>query len=221
MKILRFVAMVLLIVSLVISSVFAAPVTGACTLVTNKGATFNAAGAGTVGWFEYGSVSGGPYSFATENETPVAGVFSEGVYGSMILTSSTYYVRACDETGCGVEVTFTTSAAVPVNKTYFGTGLITVLKSGMNITKTFEAIATPYENTLGGPITYGLLFFFIFAGMWIRQKDVLIPCIAAMVCGAAIWLPGASLGVPPEFASIGQGLMYASMAGIALSWFKR
>ena len=205
---------------LIVGFVSAVPTTGAVTGLSNRQATFSATGGSGSGWFEWGIFSGGPYYWSTPNQT-VSGAFTDTQYGPPMMTSTTYYVRACDSTGCGGDVSFSVPSATMVNITSFGTGVITIWRSGFNVSQTLPVIIAPYQNTIGAPLTWGLLFFFIFAGLWLRPKDIFLPCVLAMVAGGAIWLGPNALGVPAEFADVGQGLMYAAVAGICVSWFTK
>lgn len=199
-----------------------APTTLPVTNITGGQADFHASGNGSDGWFEWGAISGGYYHWVTPNQTYTA-EFGDTQLGTPLLTGQTYYVRACDDTGCGNEVSWTSSPAILHNKTNYGGGTIQMIRSGFSVDTVLGSIAAPYTNVVpgGAAATWGMLFFFIFAGYWLRPKDILIPCMLAMLSGGAIWLGGSSLGVPPVFASIGQGLMYAAIAGVAVSWFSK
>lgn len=195
----------------------AAPATGSVTGVTSSQATFNKAGGSSDCWFMWGS-SATNLIYATPNDTSCANTYTQT--GSPLLTSYNYYVKACDLTGCGVAVAFSTPAGTMSNRTYYGTGLLTIFRSGFNVTQSVPIILSPYTSTLTAPVMWGLLFFFIFAVMWIRGKDVTIPMMLAFIAGGAIWAGTSALGIPPEFADLGQGLVYASLAGLLFSWFR-
>lgn len=195
----------------------AVPTTNAVTGVTNRQATFNMAGGAGTCWFTWGN-SATNQMYHTVNST-TCNSFTQ--FGSPLLTSYTYYVKACDSTGCGNAVSFTTPAATVSNRTYFGEGLITIFQSGFNVTQSTSIVLSPYTNTMTAPVTWGLLFLFIFLGLWIKPKDITIPMIVAFIAGGAIWSGTSALGIPPEFADLGMGLMYAAMAGVIFSWFTR
>ena len=210
-------------VVMLVSFVGALPTTGAATNVTNNYVEFRATGAGTTGLFQWGATNGSAYKYSTPNKTPAGGVYSDYWVGSPLLTNHTYYYRACDNTGCGDAVKFVTGTANITNSTSYGTGFINLMHSGFNSTVLLQSLGAPYTNSVpgGAPVTWGLLFFFIIAGFWLRHKDVTIPAFLAMISGGAFWLGSSALGVPPEFAVIGQGLMYAAIAGLAVSWFSK
>lgn len=207
-----------LLALLIIPASLALPVTNPVTGISNREVTFNAAGGAGQGCFRWGEISGGPYYWATPNQS-VAGAYTDYQFGPPMLTGKTYYVVACDSTGCGNEVSFNVPVATGVNQTRFGSGIPLIMRSGVNITQSMTIVVYPYTATMTAPIAWGLLFFFIFTGMWLRPKDIFIPCLLAIVAGGAIWFGPSALGIPVQWASIGQGLMYAAVAGLIFSWF--
>lgn len=215
----RFHAAIILILMCMVAAAGAIPATQPVTDISNLEATFHATGGAGNGWFEWGSQSGKNYFWSSINQT-VAGNFEYTQFGPPMLSDQTYYVRACDDTGCGAEVSFMTSAATAPNKTNFGTGIFTIYRSGFNITQTAGVIVRPYTAQITAPISYAILFMFIFIGLWLRPKDIFIPAVMAMVFGGMLWWTG-GLGIDSMFADIGQGLLYAAIAGIAFSWFTR
>jgi len=212
----------LLIILTMVIVVQGAPVTSNVTGITANQVTFSATGTGSDGWFEWGQFSGGYYHWTTLNQT-YSGSFSDTQLGIPMLTSQTYYVRACDDTGCGNEVEWTVPRSNLPNRTSFGAGMMQVLKSGFNTSVIIPTILAPYTDVTpgGAPVVWGLLFFFIFAGYWLRSKDIFIPMLLAMALGGTIWMGTSAIGVAPEFAHIGQGLLIAAMAGAFVSWFSK
>ena len=215
-----FLTVVILSVSF-IPCVMAAAATGAVTDISSSQATFHGTGTGSDGWFEWGAYSGG-YHWVTPNQT-YAGAFYEVQFGAPMLTGERYYVRACDETGCGAEATWNVPEASVPNRTSFGAGFIQMARSGFNVTIVLGAIVSPYTMTMpgGAPAVWMLLFLFIIAGYWLRPRDIFIPCLLAMVAGGFIWIGGTGLGVPADVMPIGQGLFYAAITGVIVSWFSK
>jgi hypothetical protein len=197
----------------------AVPTTDAASGVTTREATFNSHGGATMCWFTWGGSSTGNLIYSTPNDSSCSGTYLQ--LGSPLLTSFTYYVKACDVTGCGNAISFTTPPATISNRTYYGDGVIAMARSGMNVTQIMSLILVPYTSTITAPITWGMLFLFIFLGLWIKPKDITIPLILAFIAGGAIWSGTSALGIPPEFVDIGQGLMYAAVAGLVFSWFTK
>jgi hypothetical protein len=215
----RKILLLLFTIGIIAGTVSAVPTTGAVTGVSAGQATFHATGAGSVGWFQWGAINGGPNHWTTPNITPTAGVMTDFQYGPPMLSGTTYYVVACDNTGCGNQVSWTTPTIMPLNQSHYGDSLFNATRFGMNATSLVPAITRPYTGTMTTAVAWGLLFFFLFTGMWMKPKDIFLPCIMAIIAGGAIWMGNGALGVPPEWADIGQGLMYAAIAGIAFSWF--
>lgn len=195
--------------------------TDAVTDITAQQATFHGSGSGSDGWFEWGAYPGG-YHWITPNQT-YTGTFFEVQIGAPMLTGETYYVRACSEYGCGEEVTWTVPEATVPNRTSYGAGFIQMARSGFNMTTILGVVVAPYTMTMpgGAPAVWMVLFLFIFAGYWLRPRDIFIPCMLAMVAGGFIWIGGTGLGVPADVMPIGQGLFYAAITGIVVSWFSK
>jgi hypothetical protein len=195
-----------------------------CTCTT---VTFNANGAAAGdAWFQWGQRTTGPYIWITPNQTIGAGTFSDYQYGPPMLTGNTYYVIPCDTTGCGAEAAFFVPNATKINQTYFGTDLVKIMRGGFNITTTagyiMKPFTAPYPSAVAAAVPYGLLFFFILSGMWLRGRDMLIPMMLVMVSGMGLMWGGTGLGVPPDFITyVGQPLMYIGVAGVIFSWFSR
>ena len=217
---------ILALVMLICMPVFAAPTTNPVTDVNCRTATFNAAGGTGTGWFEWGGISG-TYIWTTPNQS-VSGVFSDTQNGAPMLSGKTFYVRACDSTGCGGEVSFTTQAAEMIGQTRYGIDVIDIQRSGFNITKTIPYMLKPYTFTFSpwgidamyaGMAMWGVFFLFVFAGYWLRQKDMVIPTILALATASGMITSGLMgiSGAPPEFVSIGVGLLIAGIAGIFMS----
>lgn len=203
----------------------AVPVTDAVTGVGPATATFHLHSSPFDCWFQWGT-STGNMIYRTPNESSCAsGAYTQT--NAPLLTSTTYYVKGCDYTGCGSAVSFTTSAANRTPQTHYGDGFSNITKSGFNVTTSFVEILRPYTDPIGSTgasglsIVVGLLLFFVFSGYWLQGKDVTISVITATIAGGAFWLGASSVGVPAEFLDIGQGVMIAGLAGMFFAIFKR
>lgn len=214
----------LLIVALFVVPAYAAPTTGAATLVGSNNATVAMTGASTTCWFEWGTISGS-LVWDTINQTPSGGACSYRIHGSPLLGSTVFYYRACDVTGCGAEGSFTTAAVTPLPTTTYGATFDNITESGFDVTYIGSSVMAPYLWLVPGfeAFVFGLIFASIYLGIWIRSRDVTIPAIAGILCGGFIFFAdrGLMLGIPGEFASIGQGLLYAALAGLALAVIKK
>ena len=213
---------ILLCVELLLVPAGAAPVTQPVTDISNRQVTFNAnAGAGTTGWFEWGTFTGGPYYWTTPNQTIAGATFWDYQYGTPMLAGETYYVRACDEDGCGAEVMFVVSEPSMLNITHFGSGVTTIMRSGLNLTQSWPLVIKPYTGTMSTSAVFGLLFFFIFSGIWVRTKDITLTTMLASFSAGGIWLGSSAIGAPPDFVWVGFMLFVVSLAGLFYALFTR
>jgi len=222
--------LLLLVAVLVVfgSFVSAVPTTGAATLVGNNNVSLHATGAASPAWFQWGQHTGKLY-FKTPNDTTSGGLLNHTLAHSPLYGSTLYYFKACDSTGCGNELTFTTSAVTPMPTNAMGQRLTAFMESeNFDITKIPEVGFDPYSWMMPTDppgfalmLITGLMLFTIFYGQFVRGRNVAVP---ALVGG--IILPfflyantGLNLGIPPEMAAIAQGVMYACIAAVILVVF--
>lgn len=218
----KYTILFVIILLMLIGCVSALPTTQACTDLTAGHATFNAINGVGNGNFKWGMTSGYNYVWSTPNQS-VAGAYTDYQEGIPMISGKTYYVVACDSTGCGNEVSFVIPAATPLAQTNFGEGATTIMRSGFNVTKMLPIIVAPYTSQIGF-WTWALLFFFIFSGWWMVQGDITIPMLVSIVFGFMLvgaGAAGAGIGIPPEVINIGIGLIIASIAGLAFSLFSK
>ena len=220
-----FVAMLMIISLASIAS--AVPTTLAVTGISAEQVTFSATGGNTVGWFVWGY--GNNYYWTTMNQT-VSGAFSDIQVGAPMLTGTTYNVKACDVTGCGDAVPFIVPNATMLPITNYGLYAKTIWKSGMNITQVANIILTPYAQIMSDPlgtvadansIIWGIFFFVIFVGYWLRGNGIMLPSIMAIVSGGALFSGTLALGISPAFMNIGFPLLIVGLAGVFFSWFSK
>jgi hypothetical protein len=212
--------MLLIIMLCLTTSACAVPTTEAASAIGNNNVTLHMSGGAAPMWFMWGQTSGS-LSWITPNAT----TDSAFIYGSPLLGHTLFYFKACDTTGCGNELSFTTLALTPQPQTTFGAGVDNITRSQFDI----EVIAR--ESIQGyfwavptfPVIVWGLLFFGIFLGLWIRERDLVVPVIIGLITGSFIMFgsTGLQLGIPAEFSQMAQGLTYAALAGVLLTWIKR
>lgn len=215
-------ALIFVALLLIVGIVSAVPTTTAVTGITSGHVDFHATGGSGEAYFKWGSASGYNYFWTTPNQT-VSGAFTDYQEGIPMLSGNTYYVVACDSTGCGNEVSFVVPSASPLNQTNYSVGAKVLMRSGFNLTQSLPMLVTPYTTQLGY-WTWALFFFFIFSGWWMRQGDITIPMLMSLVFGFVIWgagAVGAGVGIPPEAMNIGIGLIIASLAGLFFSLFSK
>lgn len=204
----------------IVSLVSAAPTTQAATLIGSNNATLNMVGGTNPMWYEWGMQSS-TLSWRTVNSS----IASQFVYGSPLLGDSIFYYRACDASGCGSILSFTTLSIPPQPQTTFSAGIDNITSSQYDIAViAHESIQAYFWAVPSFPtIVWALLFFGIYIGLWIRERDLVVPVILGLITGSFVMFndAGLQLGIPVEFQQIAQGLTYAALAGIMLSLIKR
>lgn len=204
---------------LICGMVSAVPTTQPATLISSNNVTFTGNGMTSPNWFEYGMTSG-YLSWKTPNQTSV-GTVSYTALGSPLIGGQIYYYTACDGTGCGAEETFTLAQVTPQPQTTFGYVYENITQSGFDPAIIAYDAVQPYFWVSPQAVVWGLLFFFIFAALWIRGRDVTIPAILGLITGFMVFNPTYGVMMPAEFIGMSQGIAYASLAGIVLSIFKK
>lgn len=222
--------LILAIAVMMIVPVAALPTTGAVTAVGTNNATFQATGVtGTAGWFIWGMYSGKEY-LRTTNSTPSGGAISKVIWDFPIFGSTTYYVRACDSSGCGSEVSFTTGAITPLPTSTLGAPLTNMTDTHFDVSYMPGNLAYPFLSPfqpdlvdLGMALLMGLLLFAVFFGMWFRGKNVVIPSGVGLILSGLFMSAdsGFNVGLPPEYLAIAQGIFCACLAGLIMSIFKK
>lgn len=228
----RFIMLMMLMLVVLACGVSAVPVTSPVAPgdISNRQVVFHATGGVSPCWFQWG-VGTNRY-WTTPNQT-VTGDFSDIQFSSPMLTGDTYTVVACDSTGCDLSSeSFTVPRAGALNSTNYGSLVIGIMRGGFNITSTSESIITPYGKYMSGlsptvttgaaSIVWGIFFFIIFAGYWIRGRSILIPAILAIM-GGLFFVSNSILDSPfivsPIFMSMGLPLLMVGIAGVLTSWF--
>jgi hypothetical protein len=207
-------------ISILIPPASAVPTTGAATLVGSNNATLSATGGGTTGWFTYGTNPGNEY-WTTPNITiPAGGAFTYRIAHSPLTGNTLWYFTACDETGCGSENSFITTAVTPIPRTNLGGFYRNITESGFDIPNMATNLIAPFRWNPNIPLTiiFMLLFSPIFIGIWLRSRTVLIAMITGFITGSFILYAntGLQLGMPPEIIVVSQAICYIAFAGIVL-----
>jgi hypothetical protein len=220
----RYILPVLIGICLLISGVSAVPTSAAATGITSNG--FNVSVSGCAASGEVAII----YGLAPNAETWISGNYTASggnvvipVWGAPILGNSVYYAKACDDTGCGNEITFTTAAITPIPTTTFGAGFKNLTQSHFNIMFIAPAFLQAYFNITGTSLFFGLLFGMITLGMWRRNRGIRLVSVTMIILSPLIMASniGLMFGIPPIMQSIGQALLAAGVAGVLLSFVKR
>jgi hypothetical protein len=204
------------------AAALALPTTGVPTMVGSNNATIPVTGVtGTEAWVVWGQNPGGE-CWNTPNYTPVAGSVDITIAGAPLLGNTLYYATACDSTGCGNEVSFTTVPITPISVIQYGAGYRNLTATRFNLVLVGGTLFQAYTNIMPASVAFGLLFGAITIGMWQRTKSVRLISILMMIASPFIVLSGAGLmlGVPLIEQSLGQVLLACGFAGIMLSFIK-
>jgi len=207
-------------------SVSAVPTTLAATHVGNNNFTLNGNGvAGTAGWFQWSFVTGRTFAHLP-NVTPVAGVITYTMKGTPVFGSTNYFYVACDTTGCGNEVSFTTGTITPLPTPMIGIYVMdafatNITENGFDLSNVAWNAMRPYTAVTTDTLFYGLVFGMVFIGMWLRTRGTATATIFGMICIGLFGVSGGLLGsgiLPAEFVAAGQALMYLSLTGAVLAF---
>jgi hypothetical protein len=218
--------------TLLVSAVSAAPVTGAATLIGNNNVTISALGGVGDVWIQYGTQ---PDKLNFWSNVEPAAVIPAGntftITGGPIYPSTTYYYKGCDSTGCDATVqSFTTTALTPMAVSTLGTAVTNMTKTNFNMLNMPQNLVVPYAwlfptdtQQMSLTIVFGMLMMFIYIGMWLRTRSVATGVVLGILTSSFILFSnqGLNLGIPVEFANIAQGLLYASLAAILLTFLKK
>lgn len=211
-----------LIAMVVVSPSMALPTIGAAGGVTSSNATFaiNGASGSTSVW--YGLNSGHP-AWKSDNATPVGGVTSITIWGSPILGGTKYYATACDNTGCGNEVSFTTLAITPIPTRGFDAGFNGMASSHFSLIGMGAWLIWPYTTSIPTALFFGFIFGIIVIGFWRTTKSVRLVGGLFMILSPLLLTKeaGLYLGMPTMMQQLGAVLFAAGMAGVLLSLVKK
>lgn len=213
---------------LLIATVSAVPVTGALAKdIGSNNATLYMTGAATTCWFQYGMQTGENMTWKSPNQTPSGGLCNYTIYGSPITPVTIFYFRACDTTGCGASSSFTTSAVTVIPTSTYGSIFDNLTESNFDITRIGMSTIQPlYWVVPSMPsLIWALLFMGLFIGMWLRGRDLGYVALIGIIVSVAFMGTTSSYGlgivVDPVFSDMGQGIVYATVAGIILAIIKK
>jgi len=203
----------------------ATPTTGVATLIGSNNATLAMSGAATTCWFEWGMQTGNDMTWQTPNATPSGGLCNYTIRGSPYIGGQTFYFRGCDATGCGASGSFAAASVTPLPTSTYGATFENLTQNNFDITLIGGATMAPYMWLLPTypSLIWGLIFMFIFIGLWLRGREIGTVTILGFIVGVLLFSPayGLDIGVPQEFAAIGQGIAYACVAGYVLHLIKK
>ena len=219
--ILRIVAVLATIISLyfLFGMAHAVPTTGAATLVGSNNVTLAGTGFAATGWFEWGETSTSPY-WKTPDKASTAGAITYRIHSAPLFGSTKFYYRACDATGCGNTLTFTTAAVTPLPTYNLGSMYTNMTENGYDILSIGQHLVDPFLWNPEMPLTiiFMLVFSPVFIGVWLRSRTVIVSLILGFITGGFILYANAGLGLgfPAEVVSLAQALCYVAFAGAVL-----
>lgn len=216
----------LLALMLVCVTCSAIPTTGPAAAVGVNNATISATGvSGTVGWFLYGMAPGATWSHLP-NQTATGGAMSLKLNGATtipMLYNQAIYYRACDPTGCGSEMSFTPALPTPLPQVVNGDIVQNITENGLDPQNLVWNSIKPFTQITGLTIFTGLIFAMIVVGIWLRTRGTAAASMIGIIY-AGLFISstaGMLIGLPPEFAQVGEALMIVSFAGsITMFTFK-
>jgi len=203
----------------------AAPTTGTATPVGSNNATVAMSAATGTCWFQWGTQNAENMTWRTPNQTSSSGLCNATIKGSPLSGNQLFYFRACDDTGCGSDGTFTTAAVTPIPTPTYGYVFNNLSSNNFDIPLIGWATMQPYMWLVPGfeALIWGLIFMFVFIGLWLRGREIGTVTILGFIIGVILFTPayGLDVGIPQEFAALGQGIAYACVAGFILSLIKK
>jgi hypothetical protein len=208
----------MLSVIIMCSTVSAVPTTLAATMVGNNNVTLNANGIVGDGWFQFGTQPSS--SWAHLPNVTGGGAISYTWTGTPIYGNTKYYYRACDSSGCGSEISFTTTVVTPMPTGTYGQYATNMTEGRFNPANVVWNGLQAYISVTGDTVFYGIVMIMLFIGMWLATRGTLIAqqmgmIFSALFCVAAV---GLGLGLPPMLIAVGQALLYVSLAAAVVSF---
>jgi hypothetical protein len=221
---------ILLLTALLLPLAMAVPTTGAVDAIGDNNATFHATGASGNTWFMWGMYTNKLY-LRTPNATPVTGAVAIRVWDFPVFSNTQYFAKACDSSGCGGEVSFTSLTVTPFPTLTLGYPLQNMTESHFdyafmprNLIFPATAPFQPDAENLGISIITSLMVFGLIMSQWFRGRNTVIPAFTFMIIG--VFVLGADQyaigpGVLSDWAAMGSGMLAAALAGIIMSLFKK
>lgn len=226
----------LLLVLLVTPAYATPPVTLNAALIGSNNVTLAAtySANGEIGWFDWGQ-NNKSMSWKTPNFTSVVGTNNYTIHGSPLNGNTIFWYRACNIEGCGYNKTFTTASVTPMPTTTLGYIFENLTETQFDIMFIPKNLIAPYSDWIEPTgqensgvilsIVFGMIFFALFAGMWMSGRSTFVPGMVGLIASGLLWGTGGAGGlgilIAPEFVAAAQGIMVASFAGVIMGMIKR
>jgi hypothetical protein len=218
----------LLILAMLVAPAAAVPNTLPATLISSNNVTLNCNGVtGTDVWFKIG-LSQNTLPWQTDNSTSNGGLGNATLIGTPLYSGYTYYYLACDQSGCAAvsnEQTFTVTVPTPIPTTTYGIAMNNMTQSRFNIFYIVNDLLMPLTWAIGANglvLVTSIFLAMVYLAYWRTGGSTRIPSIMGILSGVFLWSGSAGVvNISPVFSLFGQGLLYASIAGLLLSFIKR
>lgn len=197
----------------------ALPTIGAASDITSNNATFTIAGSSGSTVVSYGIVTGS-HTWYSDNYT---GASSITIWGAPLMGGQRYYASACDDTGCGNEVTWIMLAITPMPTRGFDAGWNGLITSHWSLATITMFFLYAYTTNIPLTIFWGFIVGSIVIGFWRKTKHVRLIGILMIVLSPILMTPstGLYIGMPLAMQSLGAVLFALGFAGVALSLVKK
>ena len=216
-KILTIVAILLLV-----GIVSGVPLTGAATSVGSNNASIACTGSAGDWWVQWGMTQN---VYWTSNKQPNSTAIYR-IHESPLVGNTLFYYQCCDNSGCGLQNTFTTLPVTPLPTQTIGSVYENMTESGYDFPSMAVHLIDPYiwggigaEKT---PVTivFMLIFSPIFIGVWLRSRSALVALLLGFITGGFILTVNANnqlgISMPAEIVGIAQAMVYIAFAGSIL-----
>lgn len=211
----------ILFTCLIIGFAGAVPTTGAVTAIGSGNATLSATMGVSDGYFLWGQNPGNEYWRTPNLTVDGGGTFSYTIKKAPLFGNTLFYVVACDSTGCGNEVSFTTLPVTPIPTLHIGGLYQNMTENGYDLGMIGYNLILPYIWNGNMPLTviFMLLFSPVFIGVWLQSRTVMVALILGFITGSFILFnnnSGLGISMPPEIVVLAQCICYVSFAGCVL-----
>lgn len=207
----------------IVSIVSAVPITGVATGISSNGFNVSATGVtGTEAWVMWGDYTG-MENWASVPATSVAGTANITVLGAPIYGGEYIYYQACDETGCGNELTISITSITPMPTTTHGILMRNITKSRFDPLVITQSLWSGYTQVTPSTVVFSIALMFFMIGIWFRTKSVRLIAVVGILISPFVMFgsQGLYLGIPSIGIGIAQGLLAAGLCGIMFSFARK
>ena len=207
---------------LLIGIVSAVPLTGAATSIGSNNVSIACSGTVSDWTVRWGQTNGVYWTSSKQpNSTAIYRIHESPLVGNTL-----FYYQCCDNSGCGLQNTFTTLPVTPLPTQTIGSVYQNMTESGYDFPSMAVHLIDPYiwggigaEKT---PVTivFMLIFSPIFIGVWLRSRSALVALLLGFITGGFILTVNANnqlgISMPAEIVGIAQAMVYIAFAGSVL-----